>query len=383
MTVYDVAVVGAGVHGAAAAYHLAARGVRTVVVDVRGPAGGPTGRSSAICRAYYTNAFLADVARESIAMVRDFREHTGRESGFRPTGLLVLHPPEDEGTVREVVSRLNEQGIPTELLTPAEISTRWPAFDLSGIGLGAHELDAGYADPVLTTQGLIERARELGAETVYGRRVAALEQVGADWTLGTTDGTRIACSRVLLAAGPWTKPLAAAVGADLPLTVERHVVATFAWGGAEPVPAHGDLPNGYYFRPEGDELFLVGPLHPEPTADPDDFPEGLADAEGAELAGRVIRRVPALGRAEARGGWASLYDVSPDWQPVIGEIADGVYVDAGTSGHGFKLAPALGRHVADLVQGKHVDDGLEQFHPRRFAEHHELAAGYGDARILG
>lgn len=383
MATYDVAVVGAGVHGASAAFHLASRGVRTVVLDPRGPAGGPTGRSSAICRAYYTNAFLADVARESIAMFRDFPEHTGRESGFRATGLLVLHPPQDEATVREVVPRLNAQGIRTELLTPEQILAEWPAFALDDIAIGAHELDAGYADPVLTTQGLLERARELGAEVRYGAAVTALEPAGSEWAVVAADGTRASCARVLLATGPWTKPLAEQVGADLPLTVERHIVATFAWGGAAPMPAHGDLPNGYYFRPEGDELFLMGPLHEEPNADPDDFPEALADAEGADLAERVVRRVPALERAEARGGWASLYDVSPDWQPVIGEVAPGVYVDAGTSGHGFKLAPALGRHVADLVQGAHVDPGLEQFHPRRFAEHRELGAGYGDARILG
>lgn len=383
MATYDVAVVGAGVHGASAAFHLASRGVRTVVLDPRGPAGGPTGRSSAICRAYYTNAFLADVARESIAMFRDFPEHTGRESGFRATGLLVLHPPQDEATVREVVPRLNAQGIRTELLTPEQILGEWPAFALDDIAIGAHELDAGYADPVLTTQGLLERARELGAEVRYGAAVTALEPAGSEWAVVAADGTRASCARVLLATGPWTKPLAEQVGADLPLTVERHIVATFAWGGAAPMPAHGDLPNGYYFRPEGDELFLMGPLHEEPNADPDDFPEALADAEGADLAERVVRRVPALERAEARGGWASLYDVSPDWQPVIGEVAPGVYVDAGTSGHGFKLAPALGRHVADLVQGAHVNPGLEQFHPRRFAEHHELGAGYGDARILG
>ena len=383
MATYDAAVLGAGVHGASAAFHLASRGVRTIVLDPRGPAGGPTGRSSAICRAYYTNAFLADVARESIAMFRDFAEHTGRESGFRPTGLLVLHPPQDEATVREVVPRLNAQGIPTELLTPEQILGEWPAFALEDIAIGAHELDAGYADPVLTTQGLLERARELGAEIRYGAAVTNLAPDGGDWTLTIGDGSRVTCARVLLAAGPWTKPLAAQVGADLPLTVERHIVATFAWGGAAPMPAHADLPNAYYFRPDGDELFLMGPLHEEPNADPDDYAEALADAEGADLAERVIRRVPALERAETRGGWASLYDVSPDWQPVIGQIAPGVFVDAGTSGHGFKLAPALGRHVADLVQDADVDPGLEQFHPRRFTEHHELAAGYGDARILG
>jgi glycine/D-amino acid oxidase-like deaminating enzyme len=75
--------------------------------------------------------------------------------------------------------------------------------------------------------------------------------------------------------------------------------------------------------------------------------------------------------------------VSPDWQPVIGEIADGVFVDAGTSGHGFKLAPALGRHIADLVTGADVDLGLSQFHPRRFLQASTLDAGFGEARILG
>jgi sarcosine oxidase subunit beta len=80
MTNYDVAVIGAGVHGASVAFHLAGRGVRTVVIERSAAAGGPTGRSSAIVRAYYTNAFLASVARDSIGMFRDFEQHTGRSS---------------------------------------------------------------------------------------------------------------------------------------------------------------------------------------------------------------------------------------------------------------------------------------------------------------
>ena len=75
--------------------------------------------------------------------------------------------------------------------------------------------------------------------------------------------------------------------------------------------------------------------------------------------------------------------MSPDWQPVIGEIAPGVFVDAGTSGHGFKLAPALGAHIADLLTGADADPGLEQFHPRRFERAGGLDAGFGEARILG
>ena len=383
MTSFDVGVIGAGVHGASVAFHLAGRGVRTVVMERRTPAGGPTGRSSAIVRAYYTNEFLAGVARDSIAMFRDFEQHTGRESGFHETGLLVLHPPEDEATVREVVPRLNDQGIPTDLLEPQQVIAEWPAFDLDGIAIAAFERDAGYADPVLTTQGLLERALELGAETRYGTSVTALEPEGDAWTITTSDGATTTAERVLIAAGPWSQGLAAMVGAELPLTVERHIVATFAWSDDVRVPAHGDLPNGYYFRPEGDELFLVGPLHPEPTVDPDGFDERVGSDEASELGARVVRRAPALLHATARGGWASLYDVSPDWQPVIGEIAPGVFVDAGTSGHGFKLAPALGAHIADLLAGTDPVPGLEQFHPRRFERARALDAGFGEARILG
>ena len=75
--------------------------------------------------------------------------------------------------------------------------------------------------------------------------------------------------------------------------------------------------------------------------------------------------------------------MSPDWQPVIGEIAPGVFVDAGTSGHGFKLAPMLGAHVADLVLGQPVDEGLRAFDPSRFERGEALAAGYRENRILG
>jgi sarcosine oxidase, subunit beta len=379
----DVVVIGAGVHGAAAAFHLVSRGVRCVVLDPRGPAGGPTGRSSAICRSYYTNAFLAGVARDAIAMIRDFEDHTGRPADFRETGLLVLHPPADEAAVRATVPRLNEQGIATDLLEPRDVAERWPLFDVHDIAVAAFERGAGYADPVLVTQGLLERARELGAETRFGEGATALGRRGDGWSVGTTAGETLTADRVLIAAGPWTKPLAAQVGADLPLTVERHIVATFAWAGDVRVPAHGDLPNGYYFRPEGEDLFLMGPLHPEPTIDPDEVDERLGALESERMAAAVVRRVPALEDATARGGWASLYDVSPDWQPVTGEIADGVFVDAGTSGHGFKLAPALGRHVADLVLGAETDPGLEAFHPRRFDRAETLDAGFGDARILG
>jgi sarcosine oxidase subunit beta len=384
METFDVGVIGAGVHGASAAFHLASRGSNVVIFERWTPAGGPTGRSSAVCRAYYTNTFLATAARDSIAMMGRFRELTGVDAGFRRTGMLFLHPPDDVNEVEVSAERLNQLGVVTALYDPGRFVQEYPEFNRDGIGVAALERDAGYADPHATTEGLFRRAVDLGAVGRIGVRVVTLEPSERGVIVTSGDGTQTSCGRVLIAAGPWTRPLAAQVGADLPLTVERHVVATFRWAGAEPTPAHGDLIGGYYFRPEGEDLYLVGPVHPAPQADPDDFDQEIREDEVRRLADAVVRRVPHLDRSEVQGGWASLYDVSPDWQPVIGEVAPNVFVDAGTSGHGFKLAPALGKHVADLVsRSPELDPRLEDFDPFRFSRGSALPAGYRGARILG
>jgi glycine/D-amino acid oxidase-like deaminating enzyme len=384
MSTYAVGIVGAGVHGAAAAYHLATRGVPTVVVERTTPAGGPTGLSSGICRAYYTNDFLARVARDAIEMFERFEQVVGADAGHRRTGLYMLHPAEDELAVRASVARLNEIGVETDLLEPDALRARLPGFDLTGVAIGAFERHAGYADPHATTEALMRAATDRGAELRVHTRVTRIEPSDSGGGVLVTDrDERLDCERILLAAGPWTRPLAAGIGVDLPLTVERHAVATFRWGSAEPVPGFADVPTGFYLRPEGDDLFLLGSLTPAPQVDPDDFRTTIAPDEVEHLARLLVARVPGLETAEVQGGWASLYDVSPDWQPVIGEIAPGIVVDAGTSGHGFKLAPALGAYVADLLMGEPADPGLEAFSPARIRSGHDLDAGFGEVRILG
>ncbi len=385
MQSYDVGIIGAGVHGASAAFHLASRSVDVVVFERGTPAGGPTGRSSAVCRAFYTNEFLARVARDSIQMMANFAEHTGRDSGYRQTGLLFLHPAEDEKQLRAAAARLRSMDIAVEVLDRDRLHARFPRFELDGIDIGAWEPESGYADPASTTLGLLERAVELGAEPrMRVGEVRIEERAGGGATVIAPDATRTSCARLLIAAGPWSAALARQVGVELPLTVERHLVATLAWGRVEPISfGHADLVGGYYCRPEGENLLILGSLHSALQADPDHFSEEVSDEETAHLTDALVRRIPSLADAEPRRGWASLYDVSPDWQPVIGEIGDRIFVDAGTSGHGFKLAPALGRHVADLVAGETPDPGLAQFHADRFREGHPLAAGYRTARILG
>jgi len=102
----EVGIIGAGIHGASAAFHLAARwGIRATVFEQVAPAGGPTGRSSAICRAYYTNQYLARIAHASLAMFRTFGELTnGGDCGFRQTGIVYLHPDTDAAALRDAAN---------------------------------------------------------------------------------------------------------------------------------------------------------------------------------------------------------------------------------------------------------------------------------------
>src|SRR6476619_748421 len=113
----EVAIIGAGIHGAAAAFHLATRwGVKPTVFEQSSPAGGPTGRSSAICRAYYTNPYLARIAHASLDMFRTFAELSGgRDCGFRQTGVVYLHPETDAEALREAARYMNSIGTRIEM----------------------------------------------------------------------------------------------------------------------------------------------------------------------------------------------------------------------------------------------------------------------------
>jgi sarcosine oxidase, subunit beta len=382
---YEVAIIGGGIHGASAAFHLARAGARVVVMERLTPAGGPTGLSSGVCRAYYTNHLLAEAARDSIRMMADFDEiGQGHDAGYRRTGLLFLHPPADVAEVTDNAARLNELGIRVELYAGDDLRQAFPQFVLDDIGIGAFELDAGYADPAGTTAGMMAGAIAAGATLRARTAVNEIsERPGGGAVLRLANGEMLEAGRVLIAAGPWTAPLAQQLGVELPLTVERHVVALCRLEQSKAVSiGHGDLVSGYYCRPEGADQYLMGWTHAAENVDPDRFDRAIHRDEELTLLKAVARRLPPIHDAQPRGGWASLYDVSPDWQPVIGEIAPGIFVDAGTSGHGFKLAPALGRRVAEMVLGR-PDPRLAQFSPARFAAGELLPAGYRDARILG
>ncbi|MEV4418973.1 FAD-dependent oxidoreductase [Patulibacter sp. NPDC049589] len=385
---HTVGIIGAGAHGATAAYHLARRGIDVVVFERGTPASGPTGRASGVVRSYYTNRFLAEVARESTRILADFDARVGGRSGYVRTGGLVLHGPGDADDVRATSEGLTAAGVEHEVLDRDRLEADHPGLVLDDVGIGVWEHHAGYAAPHATTVSYAARAADLGATFRTGTAVVAIAEDADAVRVTLADGTVHAVERLLVAAGPWTRPLLLQVGVDLPLTAERHVVAALRHEPAAIATALDhvllDVVNGYYSRPSGPGEFLLGPLAPTVPSDPDVLDAEIHDDEHEWLATRAARRAPARASARRGAGWASLYDVSPDWQPVIGAVSERIVVDAGTSGHGFKLSPVLGDHVAGLLAGEDPDPRLRAFSPDRFATATgALSGGFGAARILG
>ncbi|MBI3243234.1 MAG: FAD-binding oxidoreductase [Chloroflexi bacterium] len=149
-----------------------------------------------------------------------------------------------------------------------------------------------------------------------------------------------------------------------------------------------DFPNVAYFRPETGGMTLVGsvdPVEADDRANPDSYNERVDFEFVADSGTKLARRFPCMERGVSRGGYAGIYDVTPDWHPVIDEVpaGSGFFVAAGHSGHGFKLSPAVGVMVADLVTGQRTE-GLDPtlFRFARYAEGRPVRGRY-DYGIAG
>jgi len=356
--------------GASVAFHLAERGVETLVVDREGPAGGSTGRSGALVRACYPTALEADLAWESITgYFEPWGDRVGGGCGFTRTGFAYLAGEDRVEALEHNVALQRGVGVETGLVGPEELRDLDPALDVNGVALAAYEPRGGYADPAATAVGFLRAARDLGAR-FERRRVTAL-RTGGDAVAGVETETGVLDAPVaVLAAGAWSAPLASGVGLDLCIRPARVQVALFERPpGLRTHLTIIDSIIGFYARPAAKRLTLVGSRsHLSWLDDPDEWdPE--PDADFPNAASRLVsERVPALRGAPYRSGRAGVLDMTPDGRPVLGpEGPEGLYLAVGWSGTGFKKAPAVGAELARwAVEGNPRREGLRAYGLDRF-----------------
>jgi glycine/D-amino acid oxidase-like deaminating enzyme len=382
----DVVIIGGGVIGVAIAFHLARAGVRQVVVLERKFLGaGGTGRSVGIIRQLYPSVEATRMVLRSLDVYRHFDEAVGGNSGYVGCGALIGVGPSMRPQLEATLTRQRALGVRAELLAPAEAVRIEPRIDPSSLAGVVYEPDSGYADPSGVTLAYAAAARRLGVAVEQGVEVTRI-LTRADRVAGvaTAGGDVITAPVVVNAAGLWSPRLAALAEIDLPIVIGRHPVFVVERdaGFGPPHVVFLDLAGGTYVRPETGGLTLTGSLTDDETRhpmDPDLLGSEVGFSEATEALERTSRAVPRLAEARYRQGYAGAFDITPDWMPILDQsLLGGFWIAAGMSGHGFKLAPAIGEMLAALITGAPPPVSPAPFRLGRFtgAHHGTFTSSY-------
>jgi glycine/D-amino acid oxidase-like deaminating enzyme len=377
----DAAIIGGGVMGCSIQHALAVRGMTdTVLLEMNALGSGSTGRSQAILRMHYSNEVTTRLAWESLKVFRDFDELIGSPSGFVRTGYFMIVDGKDRRALEENVAMQRLVGVDATVVSAEDVMEIAPQLSVDGDEAFAYEPESGYADPYSVTSGYARRAREMGAEVRMNTPVTDIEVTGGKVTAAVTSEGRVETSTVVVAAGPWSGPLLARVGVDVPLRPLRHQVIMLRRP-EDKVPEHpifADVANGLSARPDTGGLTMVG-FGEEDFVGPDDYNQSV-DMPAVELAfSKVADRMPGMSEALFRGGWSGLFTITPDWHPILDRVEgiEGLYCAVGFSGHGFKLSPMIGVVMAELVADGHASSiDISMLDLKRFNEGRLMKSRY-------
>jgi len=362
-----VVIVGGGVIGTSAAFHLAEAGVDVALVERAQLGSGSTSRAAGGVRTQFSDALNVEIALHSLDAFRDFGRRPGWEIDLKQVGyLFVLSRESDVEEFERSVALQNEYGLDSRMLAPGEVHQLCPLLQGDDILAGAFSPGDGHATPEGVVQGYAFAARAHGAEIRVNCEVLDIETSGDEITGVVTDRGLIRTTTVICAAGAWSRSCGAMVGVDLPVTpLRRQILFTDAIHG---LPAHLpmtiDFESSFYFHREGPGLLMGMPdPHEKPgfsVETTEDWIPGLMEV--------VQRRAPPIADAGIRAGWAGLYEMTPDHNAIIGEAA-GVsrfLYASGFSGHGFLQGPAVGEILRDLVLGRPTFADISPLSVERF-----------------
>ena len=386
-------VIGAGVIGTSVAYHLTALGAQRVLVLDRTQIGaGTTSQSSGILRTHYSVVENVDLARRSWRVFEDFARYLDDDeasAGLVRCGYLIAAPDGSKlAPLKAAVAAQQSMGIPLDLLSQAEATARLPICRFDDAALIGFEPEAGFADAYLVATGFARAARRRGAKIIEGVEVHALLREGGRVTGVDTSRGRFAAPLVISAQNIWARDIERWTGIPTPVSAERHTV--LALEGPErytnQMPVYKDLGSlgMLYCRSYGGSQMLVSEgIVGTSLAEPDNTQGDISMDHVVEVGAQVAERFPSFETAGLASSWTGVYDVTPDWNPVLGRLPDvpGLIVAYGFSGHGFKLSPAVGRVLAQEALGLVTDVALAPYELERFRAGRLLTGKYGSGAV--
>ncbi|GAA1588749.1 FAD-binding oxidoreductase [Kribbella sancticallisti] len=364
----EVVIIGGGVMGTSIAFHLAETGVTDILLLERDELGaGSTSKAAGGVRANFSDELNITLGARSLEAFARFGERPGQEIDLHRVGYLFLLSSPEQVELFEQSTRLqNAAGQPTRMIDVAEAVRLAPIVSPDGLTAACFSPNDGHCTPESVVLGYASAARRLGAKLVTGCEVLGIDSVGNEIRSVRTSRGVVETSTVICTAGAWSGPLAAMVGVDLPVTpLRRQIVVTDAIPGLpRDLPMTIDFSSTFYFHREGPGL-LVGMSDPEEEPG---FFLGRSDAWLPRLTATMEQRAPSLLEVGLAGGWAGLYENTPDHNALIGE-ADGIsrfLYATGFSGHGFLQGPAVGEVIRDLYLGRTPFVDVSPLDARRF-----------------
>lgn len=389
----DVIVIGAGVIGASVAWHLARLGAARVRVFDRGRIGeGTSAQSSGILRTHYSVPSNVELALRSWRVYERFADELGdaeASAGLVRCGYLIAAPPGDKAeALRASLADQRARGIAVHDLDARQAAQRLPIARFDGDALIGFEPDAGFGDATLVATSYARAARRLGVRIDEGVAVQGLLRDGGRVTGVRTAQGDVATGVVVSVQNIWATELQAWAGLALPLQAERHRV--IALEGPQPytraMPVFKDLASDgmLYARSYGGTQMLVSEGTAGEVLDHPDTTQGAIDTDWVlELGAQVAGRFPSFAEAGLASSWTGVYDVTPDWNPILGAAPGlpGLVIGCGFSGHGFKLAPAVGRVLAQAALGLPTDVDLAPYALDRFGAGRLLTGRYGQGAV--
>ena len=371
---FDVAIIGLGAMGSAAAFHLASRGARVLGLDRYAPPhtlGSTHGDTRIIREAYFEHPLYVPLVQRAYELWFDLERATGRRLYTQTGGLNV--GPENGALVQGALKSVKEHALAHDVLDAGEITRRFPAYEPHADWVGVFEARAGCLAPEACVHAHLTLAGRAGATILTNTPVLAWSDDAGGVTVRTAQATHRA-DRAILAAGAWLPPMTA--GVKLPLVVERQVSHWFAPAVADdrcsasrcPVAIWEPTPGHFFFDlPDVGRGVKCGIHHDGGETTPQTVDRMVSDAESLAARALLAGLMPA-GAGALREARVCLYTNTPDshfivdWHP----RSPRMLVVSPCSGHGFKFASVMGEIAADLITSGHSAFDLTPFSLARF-----------------
>jgi len=370
-TTADIVIIGGGVMGASAAYHLAKSGIKNVVLLEKEEffGTGATGRCAGGVRYQFSTEINVRLSLESLPMIERFKEEIGQDVNYRQCGYLLVATDEKDASIfKHNAEMQNRLGVQTQLLSGEEVRARLPLMKFEDAIAGTWNPKDGLADPNSVVAGYVSAAQKLGVKALSRAAVTGIRLSGDEVeAVETTQGV-IRTRMVLNTAGPWAGQIGQMAGVEIPiLPIRRQMFTTNALKELpEDFPFVIDFAQSLYFHREGEGL-LIGMSNQKEKPGFDQTVDEEFEMENFEAA---MERMPLLERASRASHWAGLYEVTPDAHPVFGgSPVKGFTVCAGFSGHGFMHGPIAGKLMTEyILDGKFSAVDVSMLDLARFEE---------------